>query len=193
MCGICGLALSDPSARADPDVLRSMAQTLALRGPDDEGVEAHGPLGLAFRRLSIIDLATGHQPIFDESGRIAVVCNGEIYNFAELRAELESRGHRFRTRSDVESIVHLYEELGPRTPERLVGMFAFCVADWRDPARPRILLGRDRIGIKPLYWGRTARGLAFGSEPKALLASGWFPRRLRARTLLDYLVTGYCG
>jgi asparagine synthase (glutamine-hydrolysing) len=193
MCGFTGIALRDPHERPDLAVLTSMTRTLAHRGPDDEGIESRGPLAVGFRRLSIIDLAGGHQPIFDESGDIAVVCNGEIYNFEELREGLLARGHVFRTGSDVEAIVHLYEEHGEGAPEHLVGMFALCVFDWRDPARPRVLLARDRVGIKPLYWAADERGLWFASEPKAILASGRFSRRMRRPVLLDYLVTGYCG
>ncbi|MBL8860665.1 MAG: asparagine synthase (glutamine-hydrolyzing) [Planctomycetes bacterium] len=191
MCGIAGLALADPRAPLDTELVRRMARTLVHRGPDDEGLFVEGGVGLGFRRLSIIDVAGGHQPLFDEDGRIALVCNGEIYNFAELRAGLEARGHRFRTRSDVETILHLYQEHGERCAEHLVGMFAFAIADLRDPARPKLVLGRDRLGIKPLYWAQTAAGLVFGSECKALLASGLLPRRLRGRSLLDYLVQGY--
>jgi asparagine synthase (glutamine-hydrolysing) len=152
-----------------------------------------GGVGLGFRRLSVIDPSGGHQPILNEEGDIAVMCNGEIYNFEELRAKLEAAGHRFKTGSDVETIVHLYEDLGAGLARELVGMFAFCVLDARDPARPRIVLGRDRLGIKPLYWASTDTGLLFGSEPKAILASGLVPRNLRAHALVDFLVQGYCS
>ena len=191
MCGFTGIALADPRAVVDVELLTRMARTLAHRGPDDEGIFQRHGFGLGFRRLSIIDLAGGHQPILDETDRIAVVCNGEIYNYAELRAGLIERGHRFRTGSDVETIVHLYEEHGERVAEHLVGMFAFAIADLRDPARPKLVLGRDRLGIKPLYWALTPRGIVFGSECKALLASGLVPRQMRAEKLLDYLVQGY--
>ncbi len=191
MCGFTGIALADPRQAVDVESLTRMARTLEHRGPDDEGIFARDGFGLGFRRLSIIDVAGGHQPILDETDRIAVVCNGEIYNFAELRAGLVERGHVFRTRSDVETIVHLYEEHGERVAEHLVGMFAFAIADMRDPSRPKLVLGRDRLGIKPLYWALTRKGLVFGSECKALLASGLLPRRLRATKLLDYLVQGY--
>lgn len=191
MCGFTGIALADPRSGVDVDLLTRMARTLAHRGPDDEGIFARAGFGLGFRRLSIIDLAGGHQPILDESERIAVVCNGEIYNYAELRAGLVARGHRFRTGSDVETIVHLYEEHGERVAEHLVGMFAFAIADLRDPAAPKLVLGRDRLGIKPLYWALVPEGLVFGSECKALLASDLLPRRLRGEKLLDYLVQGY--
>ncbi len=191
MCGFTGIALADPRNALDVEVLTRMTRTLAHRGPDDEGLFTRPGFGLGFRRLSIIDVAGGHQPILNEDERIAVVCNGEIYNFVELRAGLLERGHVFRTKSDVETIVHLYEEHGERVAEHLVGMFAFAIADMRDPARPKLVLGRDRLGIKPLYWALTRRGLVFGSECKALLASELLPRRLRATKLVDYLVQGY--
>jgi asparagine synthase (glutamine-hydrolysing) len=151
-----------------------------------------GSVALAFRRLAIIDLAGGQQPILNEEGDVALMCNGEIYNHRELRVELEARGHRFRSDSDVETLVHLYEESGARAAERLRGMFAFAVADFRGP-RPRLVLGRDRLGIKPLYWAVADGTLLFGSEPKALLASGLVGRRLDARKLLEFLVQGYVG
>jgi asparagine synthase (glutamine-hydrolysing) len=193
MCGLCGLALHDVRESPDSARLLAAARTLRLRGPDDEGSFVAGPLGIAFRRLSIIDLPGGHQPLFDESGKLAVVVNGEIYNFRELRADLERAGHRFKTRSDAEVVVHLYEERGERLVEDLVGMFAFALLDSRDPARPRVLLGRDRLGIKPLYYALTGEGLAWGSEPKAILELGTTPRLLRGSGLLDYLVQGYVG
>ncbi len=191
MCGFTGIALSDPRRTVDEALLTRMTRTLAHRGPDDEGLFQRAGFGLGFRRLSIIDVEGGHQPILDESGSIAVVCNGEIYNFLELRAGLEARGHRFRTDSDVETIVHLYQEHGERLAEHLTGMFAFAIADLRDAARPKLLLGRDRLGLKPLFWALTAQGLVFASECKAILESGLVPRALRAPALLDYLVQGY--
>lgn len=199
MCGIVGYLSGDgapvaggPALDADPSGrLGRMLATLVHRGPDDDGQWLRGTLALGFRRLSIIDLAGGHQPIENETGDVAVVGNGEIYNFRELRAELEAAGHRFRTGSDMETLVHLYEEHGERLVERLVGMFAFAIADLRDPARPRLLLARDRLGIKPLYWARDGAGLAFASEAKALLAVGAGDRRLRRGALLSYLVQGY--
>jgi len=191
VCGFAGIASSDPRETPDVALLAAMGATLAHRGPDDGTELARGGLGIAFRRLSIIDVEGGRQPILNEAGDVAVVCNGEIYNFLELRSGLEARGHRFRTGSDVETIVHLYEEEGERCVERLVGMFAIAILDWRDPARARLLLARDRIGIKPLYYATTSRGLVFGSETKALLASGCLPRRLRREALLEYLVAGY--
>ncbi len=191
MCGFTGIVLGDPRGVVDTALLRRMTRTLEHRGPDDEGIFVKAGAGLGFRRLSIIDVEGGHQPILDEDEDIAVVCNGEIYNFVELREGLLARGHRFRTGSDVETIVHLYQEHGERVAEHLVGMFAFAILDTRDRLRPKLLLGRDRLGIKPLYWALTESGLVFGSECKALLASGLLPRRMRAKRLLDYLVQGY--
>jgi asparagine synthase (glutamine-hydrolysing) len=187
------MALADPAASPDPARLRQMAETLHHRGPDDDGVHVAGPLGVAFRRLSIIDLEGGHQPLLNEDGRVALAINCEIYNFRELRQELIERGHTLRTRADSEVVVHLYEELGERLCERLVGMFAFALLDSRDPGRPRILLGRDRLGIKPMYYAETPTGLVWASEPKAILAAGVTSRDLSARRLLDYLVQGYVG
>src|SRR5262245_21521639 len=134
MCGIAGLLPGDPRAIPDARVLAAMARTLSHRGPDEERIEARPGLGIAFRRLSVIDPRGGSQPLWNETGDVAVACNGEIYNFEALRAELSARGHRFRTDSDVEAIVHLYEEHGAGLAERLVGMFALCVLDGRDPA-----------------------------------------------------------
>jgi len=193
MCGLTGYALPAPTDLPDVARLRRMADTLSHRGPDDEGMLVRAPFALGFRRLSIIDLEGGHQPIFNETGDIAVTCNGEIYNFRELRAVLEARGHTFRTGSDVEVILHLYEDKGDEFVSELVGMYSFCIADWRRPSSPRILLGRDRLGIKPLYWGIADGALYWGSEAKALLASGAFPREMRREALLDYLVQGYIG
>jgi len=193
MCGICGFARHDPGAAPEPERLGAMVATLEHRGPDDEGLEEREGVGLGFRRLSIIDLEGGHQPIWNEEGTVAVTCNGEIYNFRELRQELETGGHRFETSSDIECLVHLYEETGAAMLERLVGMFALAVADFREPGRPRILLARDRLGIKPLYWCATEDGLYWASEPKAVLASGCLSRRMRGEALVDYLVQGFCS
>ena len=193
MCGISGFALRDARADFDVERLRAMNSTLVHRGPDDEGLEGREGVALGFRRLSIIDLEGGHQPIWNEDGDVAVVCNGEIYNFRSLRQGLERRGHRFATGSDVETLVHLYEEQGAALVDDLVGMYAICIADFRTPGTPRILLARDRVGIKPLFWCETEEGLFWGSEPKALLASGALSRRMRGEALLDYLVQGFCS
>jgi asparagine synthase (glutamine-hydrolysing) len=164
MCGICGIVRRDGHA-VDPALLGAMSTALFHRGPDSAGELVLGEAGLAARRLAIIDLEGGDQPIANEDGRVVVVQNGEIYNHAELRAELEAAGHRFRTpHSDTEVLVHLYEQHGPRFAERLRGMFA--VAVW-DSERRRLVLARDRFGIKPLYY-RDGADFAFASELKAL-------------------------
>src|SRR6187397_3749643 len=163
MCGICGIARA--RGAVDPDQLAKMSATLVHRGPDSDGTFAEGSVGLAARRLAIIDLATGDQPIANEDGRITVVQNGELYNYRELRHELERAGHRFSTHGDTEVLVHLYEEHGERFAERLRGMFA--VALW-DSARNRLVLARDRYGIKPLYYRESGGELAFASELRAL-------------------------
>jgi len=184
MCGICGLAAGGAGG-PDPDALAAMSRALVHRGPDDEGHVIAGPVGLAARRLSIIDVAGGHQPIGGEDGRVQVVQNGEIYNHEQLRGELERAGHRFRTRCDTEVIVHLFEELGDGFAERLRGMFA--VALW-DRRAGRLVLARDRFGIKPLYYMETADGgLAFASELKALMELPELDRSLDMRALESLL------
>jgi asparagine synthase (glutamine-hydrolysing) len=169
VCGIVGLAYGDPSRTVATETIRSMCDAIAHRGPDDEGIFTCGSVGLGMRRLSIIDLAGGHQPVFNEDRSCAIVYNGEVYNYQELRTWLISRGHTMRTNSDTETIVHLYEELGPRCVERLRGMFAFAIWDSR---RRRLFLARDRFGIKPLYFVPKPWGLAFSSELKALHRAG---------------------
>jgi asparagine synthase (glutamine-hydrolysing) len=163
MCGICGIV----SARGpvDPDQLARMSAKLLHRGPDSDGVFVEGPVGLAARRLAIIDLETGDQPIANEDGTVHVVQNGELYNYPELRAELERAGHRFSTHGDTEVLVHLYEQEGPAFARRLRGMFA--VALW-DSTRRRLVLARDRYGIKPLYYRADGDGLEFASELRSL-------------------------
>jgi asparagine synthase (glutamine-hydrolysing) len=184
MCGICGLAAGGAGG-PDPDALAAMSATLIHRGPDDDGQVIAGPVGLAARRLSIIDLAGGHQPIASEDGRVHVVQNGEIYNHAELRAELESAGHSFRTRCDTEVIVHLFEEHGDGFAERLRGMFAIALWDGR---AGRLVLARDRFGIKPLFYREDAEGgMAFASELKALMALPDFDRGLDLRAVESLL------
>jgi len=171
MCGIAGLFLTGWSAEQRLACLRRMTSSMVHRGPDDEGywVSEVMDAGLGFRRLSIIDLETGNQPLLNEDGSVAIVCNGEIYNHIELRKDLERAGHRFRTRSDCEVIVHLYEEHGVECLARLNGMFAVAIADTRDR---RMLLARDAAGMKHLYVTRQGGGLAFASEAKALFAGG---------------------
>ncbi len=163
MCGICGIATT--RGAVDPERLARMTATMLHRGPDSEGTHLDGPIGLGARRLAIIDLSGGDQPIANEDGSVVVVQNGEIYNYRELMSELERAGHRFRTRSDTEVLVHGYEQWGPRLWERLRGMFA--VAIWDARAR-RLVLARDRFGIKPLYYRDVGGELSFASELDAL-------------------------
>jgi asparagine synthase (glutamine-hydrolysing) len=167
MCGICGKLIFDPAASVSPALVKSMAETINHRGPDDDGYFISGPVGLGFRRLSIIDLSGGHQPLSNEDGSIHIVFNGEIYNYKELRQYLLGRGHIFRTHSDTETIVHLYEELGEACVEKLRGMFAFAIWDERSKS---LFLARDRVGIKPLYYSQSRTSLIFASEIKAILA-----------------------
>jgi asparagine synthase (glutamine-hydrolysing) len=188
MCGIAGVFRFGEGPPPDEPLLRRMADTLVHRGPDGDGYSVRGPIGLAHRRLAIIDLAGGRQPMGNEDGSVEVTFNGEIYNFEELRAGLLAKGHVFRTRSDTEVLVHLYEEEGDRLVERLRGEFAFAIADHR---RRRVLLARDRVGVKPLYYALDGRRLVFGSEAKAVLAEGSTPRRVDPAALLDYLAFRY--
>lgn len=161
-----------------------MLGAIVHRGPDDEGEYVAGPIALGSRRLSIIDVAGGRQPLSNEDGTAWIVFNGEIYNHRELHDELEARGHRFRTRTDTEVIVHLYEEMGDRCVDRLRGMFAFAV--WDEPAR-KLLLARDRLGQKPLFYAETDEGLLFASEIKSILATDRGPRRMDYESLHHYL------
>lgn len=184
MCGICGIASADRAAPPDPLVLDRMSRTLAHRGPDSAGVAIDGAVGLAARRLSIIDLDHGDQPVSNEDGSVHLVLNGEVYNHPQLRRDLAGRGHRFASRSDTEVLVHLYEERGPAFVEDLRGMFA--VAVW-DAPRQRLLLARDRFGIKPLYYATHQAGLAFGSELKPLLELPGFSREIDLDALHAFL------
>jgi asparagine synthase (glutamine-hydrolysing) len=167
VCGICGKVNFDRGERVSPDLMKKMADTIQHRGPDDVGYYFSGPVGLGFRRLSIIDLNTGHQPISNEDGAVWIVFNGEIYNYQELRDFLKTKGHVFKTRTDTEVIVHLYEEFGEHCVDKLRGMFAFAIWDDRQKT---LFLARDRVGIKPLYYWLTSQSLIFGSEIKAILA-----------------------
>jgi asparagine synthase (glutamine-hydrolysing) len=169
MCGICGVAHGDPGTAVDATALERMAKALEHRGPDDAGSWLHGNTGLSMRRLKVLDLEGGHQPMLSESGRIALVFNGEIYNFRELRAELEKSGRRFRTNSDTEVLLQAYEVYGDEMLQKLNGMFAFALYD---ADRDRLLLARDRLGIKPLFYSFQDGTLIFASELDALLRSG---------------------
>jgi asparagine synthase (glutamine-hydrolysing) len=188
MCGILGIINLDRARPADEQTARAMAAALRHRGPDDEGFYFKGQVALGMRRLAIIDLAGGHQPISNEDGSVWVVFNGEIYNFQALRAELEARGHRFRTHSDTEVLVHLYEEHGDALVDHLNGMFAFALWDER---RERLLVARDRMGEKPLYFGLLksgeSRAFVFASELKSLLLHPAAERRLNLSALRKYL------
>jgi asparagine synthase (glutamine-hydrolysing) len=187
MCGICGLVSPNGAGLERGDV-EAMNEALTHRGPDSDGVFTDNGAGIAARRLAIIDLATGDQPLTNEDGSVAVVQNGEIYNYRELRAELEARGHRFRTQGDTEVLAHLYEERGPRFAEALRGMFA--VAVW-DAKQRRLVLARDRFGIKPLYYRLRGDSLAFASELKALLRLRDFSREIDADALEAFLAFSF--
>jgi len=188
MCGFCGVLNFDRQTPVSQEVLAAMTATLQHRGPDDLGSFLSGPVGLGHRRLSIIDLETGHQPLSNEDGTIWIVYNGELYNYQEIRPDLEKAGHRFATLSDTEVIVHAYEEYGVDCLKVMNGMFAFAL--W-DSQRQRLLLARDRVGIKPLYYARLPGGLVFGSEVKALLAHPGLERRLDITALNLYLSLEY--
>ena len=188
MCGISGIFHFDHLKKVSTEILARMNQTMIHRGPDDSGIHQNGPIGLAHRRLSIIDLDTGHQPVYNENGSICIVFNGEIYNHGELRGELEAKGHQFQTRSDTEAIVHCYEENGADCVEKLRGMFAFAI--W-DANKQRLFLARDRLGIKPLYYYHDQNSLVFASEIKAILASGCLQPEVNINALDAYLTLGY--
>ena len=185
MCGICGKLAFDNQATISPSLVKAMADTIRHRGPDDEGYYVSGPVGLGFRRLSIIDLKSGHQPLSNEDGSIWIVFNGEIYNYQDLRAFLLEKGHVFKTRTDTEVIVHLYEEFGPACLEKLRGMFSFAV--WDQNAKT-LFLARDRVGIKPLYYHLTDASLVFASEIKAILADPSVERQV-APEFIDRFLT----
>ncbi|HEV3446672.1 MAG TPA: asparagine synthase (glutamine-hydrolyzing) [Gemmataceae bacterium] len=187
MCGIAGVFYADPARPVAHTLLQAMGDSLAHRGPDAEGFWKGPGIGLVHRRLSIIDLAGGDQPIANEDGSVQVIFNGEIYNYRALRQDLEKRGHHFGTQSDTEVLVHLYEEQGENLVGLLRGMFAFALWDER---RRRLLLARDRVGIKPLYLYRDAGKLLFGSELKALLADPEVPRDIDPAALEEYLAFG---
>jgi len=188
MCGIAGIVSSDPRERIDGEVVDRMCRAIAHRGPDDQGILANRNIGLGMRRLSIIDVAGGHQPISNEDGSIWIVFNGEIYNFPELRPGLEARGHRFTTNTDTEVIVHLYEEMGAECVRKLRGMFAFALYDER---QKKLLLARDRLGKKPLHYAHANGRLLFGSEIKSILAVAPELAEVNHQALLEYLHFGY--
>lgn len=185
MCGICGKLMFDGQATVSPQLVRAMADTIQHRGPDDEGYYVSGPIGLGFRRLSIIDLQSGHQPLSNEDGTMWIVFNGEIYNYQELRAFLLDRGHAFKTNTDTEVIVHLYEELGPECLHKLRGMFGFAI--WDENSKT-LFLARDRVGIKPVYYHVSDTSLIFASEMKAILADDSVRREI-APEIIDRFLT----
>lgn len=187
MCGIHGI-LNFDGVPVAPQLLSAMGRVTAHRGPDDEGMHVDGACGIGMRRLSIIDLAGGHQPLSNHDETLWLVCNGEIYNFRELRAELQGRGHRFKTGSDCEVILHAYAEYGDEFVRRLNGMFAFALWDAR---RRRLIIGRDRLGIKPLYLRQSGAQLAFATEAKALLELPGCVAELDHAGLDAYLHLGY--
>ena len=188
MCGIAGMVSASPDNRIDPAAIRRMCQTLVHRGPDDEGIFVKGGAGFGMRRLSVIDVAGGHQPVFNEDGSVCVIFNGEIYNFPQLRGDLEKRGHRFSTRTDTETIVHLYEEMGSECVQPLRGMFAFALYDER---KKKLLLARDRMGEKPLHYAFDGRRLLFASEIKAILAVAPELAKIDSHAIRQYLFFGY--
>jgi asparagine synthase (glutamine-hydrolysing) len=188
MCGISGIFEFQRRQPIPQELVHRMNETIIHRGPDDEGIYCGEGVGFGFRRLSIIDLAGGHQPISNEDGRLWVMLNGEIYNYPELRHELESKGHRFSTRSDTETIVHLYEEYGEDCFRKLRGMFA--IALW-DSEKRQLLLARDRVGKKPLFYAADSKRILFGSELKVLLAADGLSREIDREALSDYFSFGY--
>jgi asparagine synthase (glutamine-hydrolysing) len=188
MCGIVGIVRLNPEERVRIPRLVRMRDSLAHRGPDASGLWCEGPVGLGHRRLSIVDVVGGNQPMSNGDGSVWITFNGEIYNHAARRAELEGRGHRYRTRSDTETILHLYDEEGDRCVEKLDGMFAFALWDRR---RSRLLLARDRLGIKPLYYAVTDEEIVFASEIKALTAGGAVRPALDQSILPEFLASGF--
>src|SRR5215475_3151672 len=188
MCGIVGIVSLNPRDAVDEALLKRMRDVLRHRGPDGEGLWIDGPVGLGHRRLAIVDVAGGHQPMQSETGSAVVTYNGEIYNHAALRAELEARGHCYRTRSDTESILHLWDEYGAEGVERLQGMFAFALWDRRTR---QLLLARDRLGIKPLYYAIADDELLFASEIKAILAASPERPRFNEAVLPEFLANRF--
>ena len=188
MCGICGVCLTRSEQTAQRSLVQEMCDAIVHRGPDDQGMHVEGSIGIGMRRLSIIDLEGGAQPIYNEDKSVVVVFNGEIYNFKELRQELIKKGHQFQTSSDTEVIAHAYEEYGDNFVTRLNGMFAIAVWDVR---KRRLILSRDRLGQKPLYYAWTDAGLIFGSELKCVLKSPDVPRNIDRESVYHYFTLGY--
>ncbi|MEQ1844473.1 MAG: asparagine synthase (glutamine-hydrolyzing), partial [Nitrospira sp.] len=183
MCGIAGIVHSDQSQKVPQELVKAMCDRIVHRGPDDFGVFTGGHVGLGMRRLTIIDLHTGHQPIANEDKTVWIVFNGEVYNYRALRDELQRKGHQFSTATDTEVIIHLYEEEGRQCVERLRGMFAFAIWDVRKQV---LLLARDRVGIKPLYYSESPEGLVFGSELRAILAVEGINKDVSPQAVAEY-------
>ncbi|MGO9403358.1 MAG: asparagine synthase (glutamine-hydrolyzing) [Terriglobales bacterium] len=188
MCGIAGILEFGRDARANAAALREMCRVITHRGPDDEGFYTDGHLGIGMRRLSIVDVAGGHQPISNEDGTLWIVFNGEIYNHLALREQLITRGHRYSTHSDTETVIHLFEEYGADCVQHLRGMFAFAI--WNRNTKT-LFIARDRLGIKPLYYKMTPERLLFASEIKAVLAHGGIRPEFNRAALPEYLAFGY--
>jgi asparagine synthase (glutamine-hydrolysing) len=189
MCGFAGIVHFDPRQPVEVDRLSRMRDVLSHRGPDGAGLYIDGPVGLSHRRLAIVDVSSaGEQPMTNEDGSVWIAFNGEIYNHASLRPALERQGHRYRSRCDTETIVHQYEEDGDRVVEKLHGMFAFAI--W-DKKKQELLLARDRLGIKPLYYASTGSALVFGSEIKSLFASGCLQAAFNEEVLPEFLSTRF--
>ena len=188
MCGIAGIVYFDKDRKVTRQDLKAMTDTIIHRGPDDEGFYINNNVGLGFRRLSIIDLNTGNQPMCNEDEIIWVVMNGEIYNFMSLRNDLISRGHKFRSNSDTEVLVHLYEEHGVDFITKLRGMFAIALYDKR---KNKLVLARDRVGIKPLFYAISARSIIFCSELKEVLKVLDKKPEINPQAVLDYFTYGY--
>ena len=182
MCGICGI-IGKNGSTVDTDDIRKMCNSIYHRGPDDEGIFVYQNIGLGMRRLKIIDLETGNQPIYNEDKSLCIIFNGEIYNYRELKTDLQSIGHKFYTKSDTEVILHLYEEYGSHAPEYLNGMFCFAI--W-DSHKRQVFIARDRIGIKQLYYSENQNGIIFGSEIKAILCNKSVNRKMNSDAVNDY-------
>lgn len=188
MCGICGIVNKDTQRVIHPETIKKMTSLVSHRGPDDEGFFIHKNIGMGMRRLGIIDIPGGHQPIHNEDSSVQLVFNGEIYNFKELREQLIQKGHIFLTRSDTEIIVHLYEEEGKNCVKRLQGMFAFAL--W-DKNKNELLLARDRIGIKPLHYIICNDRIIFASEIKSILSVEEVKKDINPYALDNFLTFEY--
>ena len=188
MCGICGVLELENGRGVTREHIEAMAQKLVHRGPDDAGYYLNPPIALGFRRLSIVDLSGGHQPMSNEDGTVWIVFNGEIYNHASIRPDLERRGHRYSTRSDTETILHLYEEYGDDCVHHLRGMFSFAI--W-DSLKRRLFCARDRLGIKPFYYAISQGRFAFASEMKALFELPGMQPQMNHGALPEFFALGY--